>query len=229
MPVEITVNDPEYYVKRLRTGCILDPSVFYSGQYVEATIEVISTAKPGKVYLSSHLLTSIKKASWSSFLTTITLWSGNYEQIPDAWHQCKSLVSELKPLPIEMPEQDKRIRPIFNALAEDGELSPLYRLVYELTACSYLNSIPIFVGSHSRFRLLELLNLKLQTIIIEPVGQWARQKKQYLSGKKLRIPLFALQFMGGAFVFIESIQTGNAIGMGIGGSVVTATVINGSV
>lgn len=229
MPVEITVNDPEYYLRRLSTGCILDPSVFYSGQYVEATIEVISTAKPGKVYLSSNLFTAIKKASWTSFLTTLTLWAGNYEQIPDAWRQCESLVSELKPLPIELPEQDKKIQPLFNALAEDGELSPLYRLVFELIACSYLNSIPVFVGSHSRFRLLELLNHKLQTIIIEPVGQWARRKKQYLSGKKLRIPLFALGLMGGAFVFIESIQMGNVMSMGAGGSIVVATVIDGSV
>jgi hypothetical protein len=229
MPVEITVNDPEYYLERLSTGCILDPSVFYSGQYVEATIEVISTAKPGKVYLSSNLFKAIKGGSWSSFLTTLTLWSGNYEQIPDAWRQCEFLVSEFEPLPIEIPEQDKKIQPIFNALAEDGKLSPLYRLVFELTACSYLNSIPVFVGSHSRFRLLELLNHKLQTIIIEPVGQWARRKKQYLSGRKLRIPLFALKLMGGAFVFIESIQMGNVMSMGAGGSVVVATIIDGSV
>lgn len=229
MPTEITINDPEYYLERISTGCILDPSTFYSSEYVDATIEVISRAKPIKVYLPFNLFEAIKKGSWSSFLSTLTLWSGRYEQLPDAWRQRETLMGALQPVPIEIREKDEKIRLISDTLAEDGKLSPLYQIVFELTACSYLNSIPVYVGSHSKFRFLDLLNHKLQTIIVEPVGGWARRKKQYFSEKKPRISLFALQIMGGAFVFIESFQIGNIMGMGAGGSVVTATVINGSI
>jgi len=228
MPVQITVSDPEYYMQRLSAGCILDPSVFYSDQYVEATIEVISAAKPGGVYLPSNLYAAIKKGSWTSFLTTLTLWSGHYERIPDAWRKREALVSQLDPSPIQIPEPDERTRPIFDALADGGVLSPLHQSVFELTAYSYMDSIPIFVGSRSRFRLLELLSHRLQTIIVEPVGQWAAHKKQYLAGRRLRISLFALGLMGGAFVFVESVQRGSVMGMGAAGSIVAATVIDSS-
>lgn len=226
--LEITLKNPEYYLERIQKGCILDPSVFYSKEYVDATVSLMSEIKPSEIYLPSNLLNAYKQGAWTSFLTTLTLWSGNYEKIPDAWRESDLLVDELSPKQLQLSDEDEKARPIFEAIAEGGELSPLNRILFELTAYSYIHSIPIYVGSHSKFRYLELLNSKLQTVLVEPLGQWAKRKKEYLTEKKGRIALFALYVMGGAFVFIESVTTGSALGMGASGSVITATIIDGS-
>jgi len=226
--LEITLKNPEYYLECIQKGCILDPSVFYSKEYVDSTVFLMSEIKPSAIYLPSNLFSAYKQGVWTSFLTTLTLWSGNYEKIPDAWRESDLLVDQLSPKQIELSDEDEKARPIFEAMAEGRELSPLNRILFELTAYSYIHSIPVYVGSHSRFRYLELLNSKLQTVIVDPLVQWARQKKEYLTKNRGRIALFALYTMGGAFVFIESITTGSALGMAASGSVVTATIIDGS-
>lgn len=228
MAMQLNLEEPGYYLERIASGCILDPSVFYSEDYVDATTQVMSLVKPAKIYLPSNLFVAFKKASWSAFLSTLTLWSGNYEKLSDAWYRSDSLMKELTPIPIEISEHEEKVKPLFEAMAENGKLSPLNRVVFEVTACSLIESIPIYVGSHSKFRLLELLNSKLQTVVVDPLGDWAKQKKEYLEVKGGRRTIFALQLMGGAFVFIESVATGNIMGLAAGGSVVLATVINGS-
>lgn len=228
MPLQITLQNPEYYLERIKAGCILDPSVFYSEDYVKATTHLISSIKPKDVYLPSNLLKAHAKSDWASFLSTLTLWSGNYEKLPGAWYQSDILVKELKPIPIEISEQDEKVRAIFEAMAEKGAISPLNKILFEITAFSVEKSIPVYVGSHSKFRLLELLNSKLQTIVIEPLGQWASKKKQFLTEKTSRTVVFALLLMGGAFIFIESLGTASILGIGGSGAVIFATVIDGS-
>ena len=227
--LEITLKDPEYYLECIHKGCILDPSVFYSKEHVDSTVFVMSEIKPQAIYLPSHVLNAYKEGAWSSFLTTLTLWSGSYEKIPDAWRETGLLVEELSPKRIEILDGDEKARPIFEAIAEEGELSPLNRILFELTAYSYIHCIPIYAGAHSKFRYLELLNSKLQTVIVEPLGRWARRKKEYLTEDKKRIAIFALCAMGGAFILIESIKTGSAFGITGSSSVVIATIIDGSI
>lgn len=224
MPIDISLQDPEYYLDRIKVGCILDPSVFYSETYVEAATNVLSLIRPSKVYLPSNLFHAYKTATWTSFFTTLTLWSGNYEKLSSAWYQSDSLMQELSPVPIEVSEKDEKVRDIFNAMAVEGTLSPLYKTLFEITACSLENSIPILVGSHSKFRLIELLNSKLQIVVVEPLGKWAEEKKNYLTQKGRRMAVFALALMGGAWVFIEPISVASIFG----GAAIASIVIDGS-
>ena len=155
------------------------------------------------------------------------LWSGDYEKLPEAWYSGDVLMEELNPTPIEIIESNKELTAIFEAMAEKDKLSPLNNILFEITACSMQRSIPVLVGSHSKFRLLELLGSRLRTVVVEPLAEWAGEKKRYLTAKKRRMAALALATMGGAFIFIAapSIATLARIGSV---AAITATIINGS-
>jgi hypothetical protein len=222
--INLSINEPRYYLERIEAGCILDPSIFYSDISIEAAMAIVSAIKPNKVYMPSNLYDAYKKASWTSFLSTLTLWSGNYEKLPNSWHQGGALMQELNPVPIEMSGTNERIHDIFEAMAEKGKLSPLYKILFEMTACSLQNSMPILVGAHSKFRLIELLNSKLQVITVELLGGWARDKKEWLVKKKRRIAIFALAVIGGAWIFIEPLSIPSIFG----GVALASIILDGS-
>jgi hypothetical protein len=227
MPLNISLQDPEYYISRIKNGCILDPSVFYSGTYVEATMLLVSSIKPKNVYLPSNLFQAYKEARWTSFLSTLMLWGGDYEKLPEAWYSGDALMEELEPTPIEVVEPQEELAAIFEAIAGKDAPSPLNKVLYEMTACSIQRSIPILVGSHSKFRLLELLGSKLRIVVVEPLAEWAGEKKKYLTAKKRRIAALALAIIGGAFIFITVPAITPLAGIGTGATI-TATIIDGS-
>jgi len=92
-------------------------------------------------------------------------------------------------------------------------------------------SVPILAATNSCPRLLELLNHQIQTVIIEPLGDWAKAKKRYLMRNRSRRTVLALNVMGGAFIFITAALTGTplfyALGFSQGSIALTATLING--
>jgi hypothetical protein len=224
MRTNIILREPEDYLRRIDTGCILDPSIFYSKTHVEAATILLSSVKPSKIYLPSHLFEAYEKAAWFSFFTTLTLWSGNYEKLSDAWYQGDELMKELSPVPIRLSEENEKYRYVFEAMAKDGKLSPLNKILFEIVTCSLELSIPILASSHSKFRLIELLNSKIQTIVVEPLGAWAKEKRNYLSENRRRQVVFTLELIGGAFIFIEPLSLGSVFE----GAALASIVIDGS-
>ncbi len=144
-------------------------------------------------------------------------------------------MEELKIVAIEISDKviegNEELEVLRKILVMQNNEQKLYTMLYEITAASIYYSVPILVSTKSLPRILELLNHEIQTVIIQPLGDWAKAKKSHLSKNRGRQTVLALNVMGGAFIFITAALTGNplfyALGFTQGSIALAATIING--
>lgn len=223
--MDISLQEPSRYVNRMTAGCILDPSVFYSAEHVDAVSSLVSEM-PGKVLLPRFLHESIvgrRGPDRGRFRETLTLWGARYEEIGGAWRKSGQLLERLRVQPINVESDPHELRV---ALKSDPEKNSVNETIYEIAAGSIERSFPVLACELASFRLIELLRRFFDTVVVEPGGKWAQRKREALSSWSAAAS-FALHAANAAFLFVEVARDPDVLPGIVLGTTLVIIVIDG--
>ena len=203
--VPVTLEHPETYSEAMFKGWILDPSVFYSSNHLERIKAAISEANVDKVYVPKVLAEIADTEDTERLLRVVSYWSADPDEIIGNLPTIFTFLKEVTQLIPEPSKDDvqKQLLGYIPAMKE-GPQKDVASIVAYMAVTSIQQGLPILACSLSSWKILDLFKRWFPTVVVEPFGDWAKEKKAKLKKTSDKVTM-ALKAVGATLLFVAAL------------------------